>query len=256
MIRMVHLLRRAPGLSLEAFHRRWSDDHGPLVAYHQTRLGIRRYTQTYRLDEPFNAAFSEARGGLSEPFDGISEVWWPSEAAAAEMFQGDTERRALREIIDDESSFIDQANSPLWLAHEYPQVSTSVVPVVARPMSRVVKLHFALSNLPSLTVDEAQTYWRTQHGPIIRSIALARGMLAYQQVHRTGSPTAERLATERGSLPSTFIGHAEAWFDRSSMIVSPETTESAQIAIADETRFIDFGRSCASIGKERVFVER
>lgn len=256
MVRLVHMLRRGPGLTLDDFHRRWDEEHGPLVAFHQTRLGIVRYTQTYRLDEPFNSLFAEARGGLAEPFDGVSEIWWPSEAIVSQIFDSEKGRSALRDIIDDESTFIDLANSPLWLAHEYPQVSTSVAPVIARPMSRVVKLHFTLSNLATMTFEETQQYWRSQHAPLIRSIAAARGMLAYQQVHRIESAVGDRLATEHGSLPGTYVGHAEAWFDRSSMIVTPETVESAQIAIRDEAHFIDFAKSCASIGKERVFVDR
>ncbi len=52
MIRLVYLLRRKPELSLEEFHRVWRDEHGPLVAFHQVRLGILRYTQSHRVDDP------------------------------------------------------------------------------------------------------------------------------------------------------------------------------------------------------------
>ena len=36
----------------------------------------------------------------------------------------------------------------------------------------------------------------------------------------------------------------------------PEAREAMEIAIADERKFIDFGRSAIFIGKEHVFIDR
>ena len=75
-------------------------------------------------------------------------------------------------MLEDERHFIDLPQSPLWLAYEYPQINP-IEPVVARERSGIVKLHFPLRALAEQTLDEAQLYWRTSHGPLIRSHAAA-----------------------------------------------------------------------------------
>ena len=77
-------------------------------------------------------------------------------------------------------------------------------------MSRLVKLHFPLRHRPELTFDEAQRYWRVQHGPLIRSMAPASGLLRYQQVHRFESPLEDALRAARGTAAEPYTGHAEA----------------------------------------------
>ncbi len=135
MIRLVYLLRRKPELSLEEFHRVWRDEHGPLVAFHQVRLGILRYTQSHRVDDPASEARAAARG-MEPPYDGVAELWWASEEAFAAASTSDTGRRAAAEVLADEARFIDLPASPLWFAHEYPQINPGPEPLVARPKSR------------------------------------------------------------------------------------------------------------------------
>src|SRR5947209_19871252 len=107
MIRLVFLLRRRPGLSLEEFHDRWRLDHGPLVASHQTRLGIVRYTQSHRLDDPMNDAAARARGGMEEAYDGVAELWFQSEAAVIDTSMTADGERAGAELLADDREFID-----------------------------------------------------------------------------------------------------------------------------------------------------
>ena len=73
MIRLVYLLRRQPELSLDEFHRYWRDEHGPLVAFHQVRLGIVRYTQSHRVDDPGTEAWPPLAAAWSRPMTA-----WPS----------------------------------------------------------------------------------------------------------------------------------------------------------------------------------
>ena len=254
MIRLVFLLRRRAGLSLDDLHERWRADHGPLVASHQSRLGILRYTQSHRLDAPINAAMVRGWGGLEEPYDGVAELWWESEAALGAASATEAGRRAGAELLADEAAFIDLPASPLWLAHEYPQINPVSEPV-ARPHSRLVKLHFPLRHLPTLSFDDAQRYWRIQHGPLIRSLGPALGMVRYMQVHRTDSPVEAALRESRGTAVDPYTGHAEAWFDPS----APTGAESAAAggrAIEDERTFIDLPRSAIWVGKEHVFIDR
>ena len=255
MIRLVFLLRRRPGLSLAEFSDRWRLDHGPIVAGNQTALGVLRYTQTHRVDDPMNAAMARARGGMEEPYDGVAELWWSSEEALVEASSTDAGRRAGAALLADEAEFIDLAASPLWLAHEYPQVNPTPETIVARPANRIVKLHFPLRQPEAMSIDAAQQYWRIQHGPLIRSMAPATGVLRYQQVHRYETPLEASLRASRGTQVEAYTGHAEAWFERGAG-PSPEAAEAGRRAIEDERAFIDFARSAIWIGKEHVFVDR
>lgn len=255
MIRIVFLLRRKPGFSLDEFQRYWREDHGPLVAGYAKHLGIRRYTQSHRLEDPANEAAARARGGMELPYDGVAELWWDSEeviGAALATTQGAAAGAAL---LEDEQRFIDLPNSPLWFTHEYPQVNPAQE-IVARPKSSIVKLHFPLRFRTDMDHDAARIYWYSSHGPLIRSYAAAMGILRYQQVHRYNSPLEAALRTSRGTIVPAYDGHAEVWSDRGVRRASPEAAAGGQAAIEDEAKFIDFKRSTMWIGKEHVIIDR
>ena len=152
---------------------------------------------------------------------------------------------------------LDPERSCCWLTAEFPQVQTGTARVVARPRTPLLKLAFLLRPAPGMAEAAARDYWLTSHGPLIRSFAAARGMIAYQQVHRRDDPARlGRVARALGLSPGTFMGHAEAWFDRSLPRVGADVEEAKTRAIADERRFIDLAQSVLFSGKEYAFVER
>jgi len=167
MIRLVYPLRRKPGMSLAEFQRYWRDIHGPLVARHSTTLTILRYVQLHSLDDPINGQLAGARGKMEPPYDGVAELWYTNREAFAGPMGTSDGRAAGRELLEDEKRFIDLPNSPLWLAYEYPQINPSEE-IVARESSSLVKLFFCLRHPQHMTLEQAQLYWRTQHGPTIR----------------------------------------------------------------------------------------
>lgn len=256
MIRLVYLLRRRPELSLEAFQEYWREQHGPLVASFASVLGIRRYVQVHALDDPMNEAMQQARGGMEPRYDGVAELWFDSEEAFAEASANAAGRHAGAALLEDESKFIDLPNSPLWLNVEYPQVNPGGETVVATPRSSWLKLYFPLRLRAELGFEAGQAYWRTHHGPVIRSHATTAGIHRYQQVHRLQTPLEETLRQSRGTQVPAYDGHAEVWIDRGVVRQGPEVERSSQRAIEDEAKFIDFQRSSMWMGKEYVFVDR
>jgi uncharacterized protein (TIGR02118 family) len=256
VIRLVFLLRRLADTSLEEFQTYWRDQHAPLVASHQMRLGILRYTQSHRIEDPVNGTLAAARGGMEEPYDGVAELWFQSEEAMIANANTEDGRRAARELLEDERAFIDLASSPLWVAHEYPQVNPAPEDIVARPNSPIVKLHFPLRHRADMSPEDARRYWLVQHGPLVRWCAVARGLLRYQQVHRFESPVEDALRKGRGTVTEPYLGHAEAWFDRTLPRQTPEAREAGRLFIEDESKFIDFARSAIWLGKELVIVDR
>jgi len=257
MIRLEFALRRKPGMSRAEFQEYWRERHGPLVARHSTTLAIHRYIQLHTLDDPINDALAEARGGMEPEYDGVAELWWTSPDAFA-AFSSEAGQAAAMELLEDEQQFIDLPNSPLWFAYEYPQVNPTEY-MVATAHSPLVKLFFCLRQPSTQSLDEAQLYWRTNHGPLIRSVSTGFRMQRYLQVHYCEHALEADLTGPRGTRVAPYAGHAEAWFNRADLMTManvPEATRAMELAIEDEAKFIDFQRSAMWIGKEHVFIDR
>ncbi len=256
MIRIVFALRRNPGSSLEEFQRYWREQHGPLVAGHAGALKILRYVQTHRLDEPGLEGMTRSRGEMEPPHDGVAELWWENEKTLEAAMATSAGQAAGAALLEDEKKFIDLPNSPLWFAHEYPQVNPTPENVVAHPSSSIARVFFPLRHLPTLDEASARRYWLTEHGPIVRRGAQAAGILCYRQVHRTDIALTKALRDARGTKVEPYLGHAEAWTDRARASQAPESKAAGASFIADEKNFIDFKRSTIWLGKEHTFVDR
>ena len=141
--------------------------------------------------------------------------------------------------------------------YEYPQVNPTPENLVATERSGLVKLYFPLRHRGDLDFDEAQMYWRTHHGPIIRRQAAGSGILRYQQVHMAEPELTESLRRPRHTAVDSYTGHAEVWMDRSVIgVPSPERRVASLRAYEDESNFIDFTRSTMFLCKEHVFIDR
>jgi hypothetical protein len=212
--------------------------------------------QVHAIEHPANDAMAEARGGMEAPYDGVAEVYFENRAALVEALGTPAGQAAAAALLEDEAKFIDLPNSPLWVGYEYPQVNGTPENLVARTRSNLVKLYFPLRAPAGRDPDDAQLYWRTHHGPIIRRHAQASGILRYLQVHRAlDDELNDALTSARGTVVEPYLGHAEVWFDHSDSGRSPERIEANRAAIADESTFIDFQRSAMWLGKEHVFVD-
>lgn len=259
MIRLVHMLRRAPGLSPQEFAAIWRDSNGPLIASLQTDLDIVRYLQVHPdpADQGIDAAAADMRGGMLRPYDGVAEFWWKSADALRLALSSSPGESAADRMVASEKSFVDLPASPLWFATEFPQVATTLHRPVARTRSSVMRLHFALQPREALSDAAARRYWLEEHGPLIRSHAPARGLLAYNQVHRCDCPLLSTFSLSRGTMAAPFLGHAESWFERpTGGRPPPEMQAAMDAAIADEQKFIDLRASTILVGKELIFVDR
>src|SRR5215471_15600939 len=258
MIRLIFVLRRKPSLSREQFQKYCHAVHGPLVAKHATTLNILRYVQDHTLNDPMNKQMALARGGMEAPYDGVAELWWTTREALATCIASPAGQTAAKELVEDEATFIDLPNSPLWLAYEYPQINPSE-DIVARPSSGLVKIFFPLRHPSNQSLEQAQLYWRTNHGPIIRGLAGGSRLKKYFQVHRFEDPIEGQLRAARGTKVPPYTGHAEAWIDRADSAAaagSPEARRAGQLAVEDEANFIDFKNSSMWVAKERVIIDR
>ncbi|MEM7004020.1 MAG: EthD domain-containing protein [Pseudomonadota bacterium] len=256
MIRLVFCLRRQAHLSRAEFQDYWLNTHAPLVAGFSSDLDILRYVQTHTLDDPGNQAAQQARGNMEPEYDGVAELWWASEPDFEAMQSNPAAATAGAALLEDEARFIDLANSPLWLAYEYPQINPTPENIVAHPKSGVVRVFFPLRHQAQIDEADARKYWLTHHGPIVRSHGAASGTLCYRQVHRANSPMDAGIQAGRGTRVESYLGHAEAWVDQGARVATDEARAANQAFIADEHNFIDMNRSTIFFGKEHVIIDK
>ncbi len=256
MIRLTFVLRRNPSMTRDEFQHYWKNNHGPLVASFASTLDILRYVQVHTVGSAVAPA-DGPRGQMEEPYDGVAELWWRNRDALLAASSSPAGQAAGAALLEDERKFIDLPRSPLWLNHEYPQVNPTPENIVASERNAIVKLHYPLRAKAGMTEAEAQFYWRTNHGPIIRSYAPAINILRYVQVHRQPDELEGALRAARGTTVDSYMGHAELWYDRGLQAAqTPEAAAGARAAAEDEAKFIDFARSTIFFGKENVVIDR
>ena len=251
MIRLTYVLRRREDVAFADFQAYWLNEHGPKVQQVAAELNIRRYVQVHTLVEPESPTTDHLRGQMQKPFDGVAEFWFDSQ----ESLLASTEKsRAIdAELIQDERNFIDHDHSAGWIAYDCPQINASPETVVATPDSSIVKLFYVLNYPQQANLDDAQWYWRVQHGPLVRQVGPEIQALRYIQVHRLAHDFNRAFAISRGTL-NEYFGHAELWFDLDNQ--PKEGAQDASVLLyEDEAKFIDFSRSSVWYGKEHVLVD-
>src|SRR3954468_5718359 len=72
VIKLICLLKRRPGMTPEAFHDYWRNEHGPLIASTKSGSHVLRYEQNPR---PLASYANDPDG-----YDGVTIQWFASEA--------------------------------------------------------------------------------------------------------------------------------------------------------------------------------
>jgi uncharacterized protein (TIGR02118 family) len=108
MIKLIYVITRKPGLSVEEFQRYWRETHGPIAA----RIpGVRRYVQCHVLSELY-------AGDRPPAYDGAAELWF-DDLDAMRRAMASPEMEAARE---DERNFIDHSRVAAIVTEEKPVV--------------------------------------------------------------------------------------------------------------------------------------
>ena len=118
MIKLVYCIRKRKDISAEEFHRYWLEEHGPLVKSVAEDIGTCRYVQSHTVMPEINSLLREGRG-LEAPYDGITEVWWNTEADMDKGLNSPGGQAAAKRLLDDESKFIDCSGSRLFVTEEH-----------------------------------------------------------------------------------------------------------------------------------------
>ena len=120
----------------------------------------------------------------------------------------------------------------------------------------MIRLNFALRRLANLSRAEFQRYWRSQHGPLVGSVARPLRMRRYVQSHTIEDLFYDGLRAARPGMHEPFDGIASVWFDSREDLVaamsSDEGRKAAALLLEDERRFIDLTRSPLWVSQEIV----
>lgn len=119
MLKCVYCVRKLPSMSSEEFNDYWLNKHGPLVKSHAKTLGMKRYVQSHTVNEPMLNAAAQQPRGITEMYDGVTEVWWDSVEALAAPLQTAEGQEANRILSEDEARFVDCANSAIFFTIEH-----------------------------------------------------------------------------------------------------------------------------------------
>ncbi len=119
----------------------------------------------------------------------------------------------------------------------------------------MLKLTFCLRRLPTLGLAEFQDYWLNKHGPLVKSLQPALGMVRYVQLHRLPGDLADGMRRVRDA-PEPYDGVAELWWESEETYRAarrnPEAREAGRKLLEDEARFIDLPRSPLWLSREEV----
>jgi len=231
LLKLVHLLRRRPGLTLEEFQSHWLERH---ARFGRTNPAVRRYVQYHALaHDPIREALAQAAAGpVTESYDGAAIAWFDDVAALRHAMAGEAAAAALGDI----KHFVDLTRSVALLTDEH----VIVEPVGDGP----IVLLECLRRNPAVDRRTFSDMW-LHHGRIGRE-AHARGLLAgYIQNHSLPEDVAgEARLDDLGSSDERWDGVVTAYFD--SLAVAKELFAdplAAEEAFEDEKQFIDHSKA-------------
>jgi uncharacterized protein (TIGR02118 family) len=119
MIKMIALLSRKPGLSLDAFREYYETRHVPLIR--SIAATVLDYRRSYV--EPGTILTGGISGEPGDPwlpeFDVITEVWFADQAAYDAARSAFARKDNAERIAADEERFLDRTRKRIFLVREY-----------------------------------------------------------------------------------------------------------------------------------------
>ena len=225
--RIIYPLVRLAHLSREQFQTYWFEKHAPLVASHAATLGIVGYQQVHTVQE--------MRPTTVPCFDGVAELWVDPSRRSADR---GALKAASQALLEDERTFIDHSQSPIWFADEDLRLDG--------PKSGL-RMTATLRRNPAISREQFRYHWRELHGPWALRHPDIFGFSHYVQNHASADADDNPLARERNAPPA-FDGVSEIY--RVPATASAEAIEAMRRQFHnDELNFLDIDRSPVFVGK-------
>ncbi len=117
---------------------------------------------------------------------------------------------------------------------------------------------FCVRRRADIDTAEFHRYWREEHGPLVRSLRPAMGIVRYVQAHRIETPINDLLQKSRGAAEA-YGGVAQLWWESQERFVeclaTPESQAASLLLLEDEARFIDLAASSLFVTEETVIID-
>jgi uncharacterized protein (TIGR02118 family) len=240
MLKLVYLLRRKPGLSLEEFQQHWLERHS---WFGRSNPAVRRYVQYHALpNDPVREWLAQAADGpKKESYDGVAVAWWDDLPSLQAAMAGDDVAAAL----EDEKHFIDHDRSVAVLTQE----NVVVEPVGDAP----VVLIECLRRRADIDRKTFSDLW-LHHGHIGQE-AHRRGLLqGYIQNHALAEDESRvGEIDDIGASDESWDGVVTAYFH--SLAVAKELFTSplaSEESYEDEKKFIDHSHGLYLMARRHV----
>ena len=230
--RIIFPLRRLPHLSRDEFQHYWLNHHAPLVKAHAATLGIVGYQQVHTT--------KPMRDTTVPCFDGVAELWADPQKQSPDK---DAVRAAAAALLADERTFIDLANSPIWIADEDVRKEGS---------KDGLRMTAILKRNPAISRAQFRYHWRELHGPWALRRPEVFGFRHYVQNHTPENADDNPMARERNSPPA-FDGVSEIYRDAPTA-PAEEVAELRLQFHEDEKNFLDIDGSPVFEGKVIVII--
>jgi uncharacterized protein (TIGR02118 family) len=220
MLKVIALLKRKLGLSVEAFQSHWREHHAPLVV---KLPGLISYVQSHALLQGY------AKGELL--FDGISEKWF----ADANAYAQSQTSRAWSEALEAEAAFLNQSRTVRM------PVDVHVIKGDAVPANPVKNIEF-VNRRPGMELEAFRRYWLNVHGPLAAKIPVLR---RYEQNHLC-------MSEYTNNSSPVYDGLAITWFASTADMKCGTRTPEYIETRADEPFFLPDGHLPIIITREYI----
>lgn len=209
MFKASTIMKRQPGMAVEAFQTYWRDEHS---RYARKLPGLRRYVQSHALLQGYK------KGDL--PCDGISEMWFDTRKDWEDALASQEGQAMLADL----NAFTNAGELTVM------PIETHVVVDGAIPKGAVKNIEL-VNCRPGMDLDDFRAYWKNVHGPLASGITAIR---RYEQDHLARTEYAD------GSQP-VLDGLAVTWFDSTESMKQGAKTPVYAETRADEANFLPDG---------------
>lgn len=111
----------------------------------------------------------------------------------------------------------------------------------------MIRLQFFLRRKAELSLQDFQSYWLNEHGPLVLGLAADLNILRYIQVHTLDVPMTTGINQRGGEMEPAYDGVAELWWDNEESLEQAMASEAGTAAgaalLQDEQKFIDLPHS-------------
>jgi hypothetical protein len=114
MIKMVTLLKRKPGMSMDEFINYYETKHSKIGEKYLSPHAM-RYVRRYLRPLPESIIPIP----MEQHYDVVMEIWFPDHAALAAAFADLMKPEAQKEIIEDEIKLFDRSRIHVYLVEEH-----------------------------------------------------------------------------------------------------------------------------------------